>query len=523
MAARAWLTRRDDDTIDCMQRLTSRALVATLLVAVGATTARAHPFGSFTVNRYARLEPGPGSLVIVYVVDYAEIPASQELSRFPSLRALSTDALANAPDTARLREQLAGEWEKGLRVSAGSTTIPLGRTSASLVPVPGVAGLPTLRLRLTFEGPWPEGHEADLSYDDAGAPDRLGWREIVLRAGAGVEVRDSSASTSDQSLELTRYPQDPNALAPQDVHAELHVAGLDSRRLMQAAARAGGEPGNGAAAMPSAEKPGLAVVSREMQRLSALLDAARSGPLSLPLVLGALGIAAGLGAAHALSPGHGKTIVGAYLVGSRGTARHALLLGLVVTLTHTAGVFALGLVTLFAARYVLPERLYPWLGVVSGAIVALIGASLFHERVETALGVTGEHGHWFWRHSHAPSPATASAAAPMSVRALVGLGVSGGILPCPSAIVLLLSAVALHRIGFGIVLIVAFSLGLASVLIAIGLVFVYASRFLSRFDARGFWLRALPVASALVVTVLGVAIAVSSLVSSGILGRSPRP
>jgi ABC-type nickel/cobalt efflux system permease component RcnA len=243
-------------------------------------------------------------------------------------------------------------------------------------------------------------------------------------------------------------------------------------------------------------------------------------------MLAALVVAAGLGAAHALSPGHGKTIVGAYLVGTKGTAAQALLLGAVVTVAHTAGVFLLGLVTLGAAQFVLPERLYPWLGFVSGALVALIGAGLFHQRLELALGVTGEHRHWFWSHGHAVPGAALEGGqlSGASVRSLVGLGISGGLVPCPSAIVVLLSAVALHRIGFGLVLILAFSAGLAAVLIAIGLLFVHASHWVAHFDDRGPWVRALPVVSAFAVTLLGIAIAVQALVTSGIvLGPRPSP
>src|SRR5437870_7078170 len=93
------------------------------------------------------------------------------------------------------------------------------------------------------------------------------------------------------------------------------------------------------------------------------------GPLGLGLVLTSLLVAAALGALHALSPGHGKTIVGAYLVGARGTARHALFLGLVVTATHTLGVYALGLVTLTASQYIVPEQIFPWLGAASVILV----------------------------------------------------------------------------------------------------------------------------------------------------------
>jgi ABC-type nickel/cobalt efflux system permease component RcnA len=264
--------------------------------------------------------------------------------------------------------------------------------------------------------------------------------------------------------------------------------------------------------------------------------------MGVGIVLIALAVAAGLGAFHALEPGHGKTVVAAYLVGSRGTAWHALLLGLTVTASHTAGVYLLGAVTLYASRYVVPERLYPWLGVISGLTVAGLGCVLFlrryagqahphahthshahghshqhaydHEHPHHAHASDGErdhapdgHGH----HHHAPGEA-------VSLPALLALGVTGGIVPCPAALVVLLSAVSLQRVGFGLLLILAFSVGLAAVLIAIGLLMVYARRFMSRFQAEGPLItRWLPLTSSAVITLLGVAIAMQALQTAGIL------
>ncbi|HXH23282.1 MAG TPA: nickel transporter, partial [Dehalococcoidia bacterium] len=189
------------------------------------------------------------------------------------------------------------------------------------------------------------------------------------------------------------------------------------------------------------------------------------------------------GATHALGPGHGKTIVGAYLVGSRGTARHALALGLAVTATHTSSVVALGLVTLYASRHAVAEDLYLWLSVASGLLVLAMGAGLFWTRLR-ALRRRGSaaafhhhdhhaghpHGHEApHHHDHAPAPGW---------RGLLMIGVSGGLLPCPTAIVVMLGTIALDRIPFGLALIGAFSFGLAAVLTAVGLALVYARRLL---------------------------------------------
>jgi ABC-type nickel/cobalt efflux system permease component RcnA len=227
-------------------------------------------------------------------------------------------------------------------------------------------------------------------------------------------------------------------------------------------------------------------------------------------------------------------------VGARGTARHALVLGLVVTASHTAGVYLLGAVTLYASRHVVPERLYPWLGAASGILIALLGVSLLYRRLVApwlagsddaashdhdgqdahgalspsehadthAHGAAHAHRHGHHHHHHVPD-------GPVSLRALVALGVSGGIVPCPAALVVLLSAVAIGRIGLGLLLIVGFSVGLAAVLIAIGLVVVHARRLVARLGDTGpdgaLVRRWLPLTSAAVITASGVVITVQAL------------
>ena len=266
-----------------------------------------------------------------------------------------------------------------------------------------------------------------------------------------------------------------------------------------------------------------------------LLAMLRAGELSVPLVIGALLAVMVWGAGHALTPGHGKTIVAAYLIGSRSTPWHALYLGLTVTLTHTLGIFALGLVALFASQYVLPEQLYPWLGVASGLIVVGLGGAMLWSRVRPLLvrhehdrhhghchdhrdhahehahqhdqGHSHPHGHTHHHthdhqhgHSHLPPGADG---APVTWRSLLGLGISGGLLPCPSALVLLLTAVSLNRVALGMVLVVAFSLGLAGVLTMVGLLFVKGSRVVQQLPWVGAWGSLLPTASALVIMLIG--------------------
>jgi ABC-type nickel/cobalt efflux system permease component RcnA len=274
-------------------------------------------------------------------------------------------------------------------------------------------------------------------------------------------------------------------------------------------------------------RPQLNLPANRNDGFTQLITAENLSPLTLLI---ALALSFGWGAAHALTPGHGKSIVAAYLVGSRGTTRHALFLGLTTTATHTVGVFALGFLTLFAARFILPEQLYPWLGVASGVLVAVMGGSLLGERLSRLKGEhfhahdhshphdhhhphdhNHDHGH---THTHLPPGANGSA---ITWRGLLALGVSGGLIPCPSALVVMLSAIALQRIGFGLLLIVAFSLGLASVLTLIGILWVHAGRLFNRVPSSGrlFWV--LPIGSALFIAVIGLGMALQALLQTGIL------
>ena len=254
----------------------------------------------------------------------------------------------------------------------------------------------------------------------------------------------------------------------------------------------------------------------------------RRGDLSLGVILLSLLIAAFWGSVHALTPGHGKALVAGYLVGTKGTPRHAFVLGATVTLTHTAGVFGLGLVTLVLSRFIVPEQLYPWLTLASGLLVVVVGASVLRQRLRT--GVWSHHGHGGGDHTHGgghhhhphdhghhhhdggdDAREHHRTGDPLTSRGILGVGVAAGLLPCPSALVVLLSAIALHRIGFGFALITAFSLGLAATITGIGLVAVVARQALGRVAFEGRFVRALPALSALVILGVGVALTVRAL------------
>jgi ABC-type nickel/cobalt efflux system permease component RcnA len=418
-----------------VKRLTLLVVLCYLLVP--AAVASAHPLGNFTINRFARVEVAGNRLYVRYVVDLAEIPT---LQRVP----------------VRI---------SGLRVTVDGRPAVLRVTKTALAHPPGAAGLRTTRFQAILAGPVVRAG-AHVGVDDRNYADRIGWKEIVF----GAETR----STSD---ELRAYPKDL-LQSPLDV------------------TRASAELG------PSQDRPptlltGAALAAPDRIADSGFASLVGRRHLSALVILGSLAVAVFWGAAHALSPGHGKTIVSAYLIGSRGTPWQAALLGLITTATHTAGVFALGGVTLLLSQWIVPDRLYPWLDLSAGLLVVGVGAAVLFGRARHARA--HHHGHEH-HHHHAHEQ-----------RSLVAVGISGGLLPCPSALVVLLAAISLHRVAFGMLLVVAFSVGLAVTITAVGLVAVLAQSAFGRLNGHGRLLSVLPALSALVIVVAGVAMVARAL------------
>jgi nickel/cobalt exporter len=313
----------------------------------------------------------------------------------------------------------------------------------------------------------------------------------------GGAVADATVGADDPTNELRSYPTDPTITPPDVTEA---AATIDL------------------ASSVSRSADGFAGVARFAIDTSAdtLASYLRGGSVELGSLAAAMLVAMALGALHALGPGHGKAMVAAYLVGSRGTPGQAVVLGTTVTITHTIGVYLLGALTLVAAQYVLPERLYPILGVLSGVLVVAIGLWLLRARVRS-LGSHADaadpHGH---QHSHGDGPGQhRHDMGPVGMRGLLALGVSGGLLPCPTALVVLLAAVSFHNVVLGMALVAAFSVGLAIVLTGIGLAFVFGQRalrrhhVLSRLGGSAI-ARALPAVSAAAITVAGVVIAIGA-------------
>jgi nickel/cobalt exporter len=541
-------------------------IVLLFALLLAGATASAHPMGNFSVNHYAKIRISQRSIEIRYLIDMAEIPTFQEIRQFNI-----TPETGN-PNASLYLDREEPLLKSGIVLESDGRVVPLDTLSRQVTFADGAGGLPTMKIAFVFRGmPDVTAGAHKLSYTDNNFPGRTGWKEVVV-AGDEVEITNSSAPSTDRSQELTHYSSDVLNTPPQQLSTMVFftTSGIDSQkessaaksrfsidgtilRRTSAAHRASGSQGPDRVPVESGKtskqgalrsQPDVSTLASAPARAASAQNTPRNrfteliwtrGKLSLWVLLSAALIAAGLGALHALEPGHGKTIVAAYLVGSRGTARHAVLLGIVATAAHTAGVYLLGAVTLYASRYIVPEQLYPWLGIISGLSVTGIGVFIFLRHL---TGETGEHSHapgeqhshWFVAMLKKPAPDRGSSAEPanrvamaddskpseraLSLRELCMLGVTGGIVPCPAALVVLLSAFSLHRIGFGLFLIAAFSVGLAAVLVTVGVTMVYAKRLLSsRMRTDSTALRYLPLLSSTFMVVLGVGIAASALAS----------
>ncbi len=476
----------------------------------------AHPLGNFSVNHYMRFEAVPGGVEMRYAMDLAEIPT------FELLRSWGIERTGPREDLERKAVEQARLWMDKLALQIDGTPVKPIFEDASLVISDGAGNLPilriTARMRIGAKG-------GRLQYEDHNFEGRAGWKEIVIAAAPGVRLESASQTDQERSQALAAYPPDPMVAPPQDLRAEF-VWAADAPVMTAAhptqhkvgppapVIQAVPQPAGPVAAPPAASlarnAPAGTVVKNDF--LSRLLHR-ETIPLNMMLI--ALVIAFGLGGAHALTPGHGKTIVAAYLVGSRGTLKHAAFLGAMVTVTHTVSVFALGLATLFLFRFLVPERITEILGVISGLSIATIGGWMLMKRFHGAHG--HHHTHHQYSHKHdgdfhphlhhdGPGGHTHLPEGDVSWGSLVTLAIGGGLVPCESALVLLLSAIALGRIGLGLLLLLSFSLGLAGVLMGIGVMVLYAKRLLPERSGigQGFFMRWAPVASAVVVFAIGV-------------------
>ncbi|MBW4539571.1 MAG: sulfite exporter TauE/SafE family protein [Myxacorys chilensis ATA2-1-KO14] len=518
--------------------------------------ADAHPLGNFTINHYAGVQVAQDDVAIDYVLDMAEIPAFQEINQIDTNHNRKPDSA----ETVNYPAEKCREVKSHLALQVNQQPLALSLNNAIVEFPPGVGGLATLRLTCGFQSAVGSATTVSttqrVEFEDNFYPQRLGWREITVTAAEGVSLQ-GNVTASSITNRLTEYPTDllSSPLNQRQISFEINPSSF-------------AQP---IASVPTrSDRSDQALAGRSNDAFTRLITLEENNVFT---VLVALAIAFVWGGLHALSPGHGKTIVGAYLVGSRGKAQHALLLGLTVTLTHTAGIFALGLLMLGTSRFILTEQLYPWLSGLSGVLMTGIGLKLLinhlrgsqlfqnwtwrqgytnlayshgelspahhhHEHLAThhahhthhhgehshhgehthdhghsdhsGHSHHGEHTHSHGQkaHSHLPPGADGSA---ITWSSILALGISGGILPCPSALVVLLSAIALGRIGFGLALVSAFSLGLASVLTAIGLILVYARDWFEQLPLQSPNSKLFPAASALLITLIGLGITTKAL------------
>src|SRR5688572_17799994 len=336
-------------------------VLLTLLVSFALVPAAfAHPLGNFTINQYVGIHVSREKITLDYVVDMAEIPAFQEIAAFDA----NGNGLADSSEAAGYHAEKCASLQPDLKLLLNNEASALTLSSSAVEFPVGVGGLPTLRLNCTFQVVLLSGEIRGLSFDNTAFPKRAGWKEVVV-IPENVSINGDFAATSI-SDRLTNYPEDLKTNPPdrRKVDFEITLVAL---------------PKQNESDMPATESTSpLADRNDAFTRLILLEE------INLSTLLLALGISFIWGAMHAMTPGHGKTIVGAYLVGSRGTLKHAVYLGLTTTITHTLGVFALGLITLFAAQFIVPETLYPWMSLLSGLFVVGIGLSLFANRFRSS-------------------------------------------------------------------------------------------------------------------------------------------
>jgi len=466
-----------------------RRLLALVVLAVVALplAAAAHPLGNFTINHHVALAVDGTDLDVQYVVDFAEIPAFNEITRIDADR----DGHASPEELSGYAREQCVALGEGLVVAFDGDRLDLDGTDSSALTQPGQNDVPTVRLECNYVAAIGEGL---VTIENTNYPERIGWAEIIASSETVPITTDlPSESASDY---LTAYPQGALAETPDVRSAEIKVG---QGRLVAGAAA-----------------PLLA--------LGSAFDVEKAG---IGAALLALGAALLLGTAHALAPGHGKTIVAAYLVGTRGTPRQAFVLAGATAVSHTAGVAILGLIAAGASTAFEPTMFYPYLSTLAGLVILGVGGRLLWLAIKRrGHGHSHDHSHdhdhghdhgdGSHTHEHGEHGAEPEESKPtLGWKAVAALGFSGGLVPSASAVVLLLGAIQLGRAWFGVLLVAAFGVGMASALVASGLLAVVAHRFGWKWFARNrpesnLW-RWVPVTAASAVVVLGLVLTLSAV------------
>ena len=487
-------------------RASALAFLILVLLWSAPAPASAHPLGNFTINQFSGIEVGRDDVTVHYVIDMAEIPTIQGLGVSPGdvVEQRELDAYVD-----ELSPQLLSRLN--LAIDGDPIELTLERSSAELLP--GEGPLDVLRIEIDWVGEL-QLDRAELVYSDDNFANRLGWKEIIIYSTGGQGLAGSTVPSASSSDELRTYPSD-----------EL------SSPLNQTEARAELAPG------ATVSVPAARATSPESDLFAGSFTSLIERDLTPGFFFVALLLALGFGAVHALGPGHGKTVMAAYLMGAEGRMRDALVVGVAVSAMHTLSVVALGLLTLWASTLFPADAVYPWLSFASGLVVLGLGTWLLrvrlkarskkldhhhehahehvHERVLVGAGgpetIEDGHDHGFGYHTHSASELPPGVAV-TSWRGLGAIALSGGLLPSPSALVVLLGSIALGRVAFGLTLVAAFSVGLAGALTLLGLAVMRARSYM----ARRFGMRAstlLPICSAATITMLGTYLTVAAVLN----------
>lgn len=489
-------------------RSATRALAVTFLALsftwITSASVSAHPLGNFTINQFSGIEVTRGDVTVHYVVDMAEIPTLQELGISPGEQVEQEGLDAYA-------DELIPRLLSGLTLEGDGEPVELELERSSARLLPGEGSLDVFRVEADWTGDLPS-DEVALDYTDDNFRNRLGWKEIIVYPSGGQGLETSTVPSESSSDELRAYPEDELSSPLNQTEARAEVAPGASGSVPEARASTPGSDLFGGSF--------ASLIERELT----------PGFFFLALLL-----ALGFGAVHALGPGHGKSVMAAYLVGAEGRVRDAVAVGVAVSAMHTLSVVVLGLLTLWAANLFPADAVYPWLSLVSGVVVLGLGTWLLrvrlrarqarlahhhhhvhehnHDRVLVGAGgpetpAGGGHDHGFGYHTHAPSELPPGVPV-TSRRGLTAIALSGGLLPSPSALVVLLGSIALGRVAFGLTLVAAFSIGLAAALTLLGIAVLRARTYLARrFGARASTL--LPIGSAAIITALGTYLTVSA-------------
>jgi ABC-type nickel/cobalt efflux system permease component RcnA len=506
------------------------ALFATLLGGLLPATVLAHPLGNFTINHYAGVRVEADRVLLDIVIDQAEIPTFQARFDYD----LDGDATLSDEEIDAGRVTACDTLAGSLALTAADRALDLRLVEAGLSFPLGVGGLATMRQVCTYEASLGDAVGAagvDIGFTDDSFSQRVGWREIVATgSGMTLEALTGDLRATGVSDRLRMYPEDRIAKPLADASLIVRATpggpilpALDVPDADPVAAPSPGPSGapsaapSAAPASPPAAETTPAVVPGGVGAAE-LPDIFRQTDLTPIVVLLSLAAAAVLGAGHALTPGHGKTLMAAYLVGTRGSARHALGLGAAVSLSHTIGILALATVVVAAADVVAPDVIVRWAPVVAAISIVLIGGWMLAGEIRRRRSTPQPHDHGHDHdhdHGHAhPHPHAHAPASTITWRSLFLLGLAGGLIPSTSALLILLGAIAAGRPAFGLVLVVAFGLGMAAVMSGIGLVLVTARDRVDRVQAGASLARvreAVPLLASVVVLGFGVVLTAQAL------------